>query len=114
VEVKGVGVGGGHETDVIGWKDNEFRYFSRDLNGNTNIKRTYGYGEGVAGGGYESETKTNSAGQKETTTSTSFSGGAGVALEVRNETNSRTDKQQDGSEYHKYWIVFWVQGRYWS
>jgi RHS repeat-associated protein len=89
VEVKGIGVGGGQETDVIGIKDNEPRFFGKDLNDN-NITRTYGYVEGVAGGGFESESKTNSAGQTTTINQTSFSGGAGVVLSVRNETNTGT------------------------
>jgi RHS repeat-associated protein len=97
VEVKGVGVGGGKETDVVGVKDNEFRFLSRDLDGNHDITRTYGYAEGVVGGGFESESKTNSAGQTTTTNQTSFSVGAGVVLGVKNETNSATHESKTSS-----------------
>lgn len=97
IEVKGVGVGGGKETDVFGIKENEFRYLSRDLDGNHDITRTYGFAEGVAGGGFESESKTNSAGQTTTTNQTNFSAGAGVVLGVKNQTNSATHESKTSS-----------------
>ena len=96
VDIKGVGVGGGKETDVIGFKENEFRFMGKDMDGNSVI-RTYGYAEGVAGAGVESETKTNGAGQATTTNQTSFSAGAGIVLSVRNETNSATGEVKTSS-----------------
>lgn len=94
LEIKGIGAGGGYEVDVVGFKDNQFRYFSRDLDGNKDITRTYAYAEGMVGSGYEKETKTTSEGEKVSTTSTSFSGGAGIMMEVRSETNSKTNQNK--------------------
>jgi RHS repeat-associated protein len=93
-EIKGVGLGGGIEADVIGLNDNEFRYFGKDLNGNSNIIRSYGFAGGIAGGGHENETMTTPNGEQISKSTTSFSGGAGLVLSVRNEVNSKTNESK--------------------
>ncbi len=86
--VKGIGLGGGMETDVIGFKSNEFRAGGRDLNGNSSILRTYGYAEGVIGAGYEKEQKLTSSGDVSTSLETSYSAGFVANYSAKTQTSS--------------------------
>jgi len=91
--VRGLGVGGGIETDVIGVRSNEFRYFGKDLDGNK-ILRKFGYAERVVGYGWESETKTDVNGKSATTNEESVSAGLIVVGEVKHKTNSQNNDSE--------------------
>jgi RHS repeat-associated protein len=87
----GVGVGGGIEVDLIGFKDNDFRMFGMDADGNTNIIRGSAHAEFVVGGGYEREEWRNSKGKAESKTETSGTIGIPMlGLTMKSETNNQT------------------------